>query len=105
MGIDDTFDFAVGSIVQALGDEVVWKPGDAEETTIRAVFGDGFERVQSGDIRISSRSPEILVRASDLPSEPARGDEVRVRGTLFEVATPKSDAEDVSWTLVLKRSA
>lgn len=104
MGIEETWDFAMGAVVGALGDEVVWKPGTAEETTLDAVFGDGFERVRGGDVRISSRSPEIMVRASDLPSDPTKGDQVRVRGILFEVATPKSDVEAVSWTLVLKRA-
>lgn len=101
--IEDTFDFAARAIARALGDEVTWKPGTAEEKQVYAVFSNGFDRVQSGDVRISSKRPEIQIPGSVLPSEPARGDRVEIRNETFEVANPKRDAEAVSWNLVLKR--
>lgn len=105
MGIEETWDFAMGAVTRALGDDVTWKPGTAEETSLKAVYGEGFDRVASGTVRVSSTRPEIMVRASDLPSEPARGDEVSVRGTTYVVSTIEQDVEAVSYNLVLKRSS
>jgi len=105
VSIEDIFDFAAGAVTGALGDEVTWKPGTASEATIKGVYGRGFDRVQSGNIRLSSNRPELMVRASDLDSDPVEGDELEVRGITFEVVTPKLDVENVSWTLVLKRSS
>jgi hypothetical protein len=103
--IRDTFDFAAGEIARALGDEVTWRPGHAEETTVYAVYGRGFELVQRGEIRINSHKPEIMIRSDDLPSEPLKGMRVEVRGMMFEVATPQLDVEGVSYTLVLKKAS
>lgn len=97
--IRDTFDFAVSAIGNALGDEVTYNGA-----TVRAVFGSDFAAVQSGDVRLSSRRPEISVRLDDLPAEPESGDEVVVRGVSYTVATVRPDVEDVSATLVLKRA-
>ena len=104
MTIESTWDFAAGAINNALGDVVTWKPGTGSETEIKAVYGNGFERVQSGAIRIASRSPELSVRASDLPADPVEDDELTVRGITFKVVKAKADVEDVSFTLVLKKA-
>ncbi|HSH44727.1 MAG TPA: hypothetical protein VK966_02670 [Longimicrobiales bacterium] len=95
--IRDTFDFAADAIVQAFGDEVAYKGN-----TIRAVFGSGFQRVESGDVRVASRRPEISVRLDDLPTAPEKGEPVTVRSLAYEVAAIRPDVEDVSVTLVLK---
>lgn len=102
--IRDTFDFAMGAVVGALGDEVIWKPGRPDERKIQAVFGSGFQIVASGEVRITSRRPEVMVRQSDLPSPAVEGDQIEVRGLLLEVVTPQPDVEDVSMTLVLKKA-
>lgn len=97
--IRDTFDFAIAQIVDALGDEVEY-----EGIRIMAVYGAGFTRVQSGEVRLSSRQLEIAVRLDDLPRRPEQGDRVVVRGQVCTVAQVKPDVEDVSATLVLKRA-
>lgn len=97
--IRDTFNFAMDAVVQALGDEVTYNGAK-----VRAVFGSDFAAVQSGDVRLSSRRPEIAVRLDDLPAEPVPGDVVVVRGVSYTVATVRPDVEDVSATLVLKRA-
>lgn len=96
------WDFAARAINGALGDVVTWKPGTPQELEVRAVFGNGFERVRSGEIRVASTRPELTVVLSELPEPPAQGDQVRVREQLFEVATPRPDVEAVSVTLTLK---
>ncbi len=101
----DYFDVAAQAYVDSVGDEVTY---NGEE--MRAVFGSGWVSVQSGDVRISSRRPEIYVRLADLPDGAAAGqtpegqpgDEVEIRGRTFEVVTVKPDAEEVGVDLVLK---
>ncbi|HSH45106.1 MAG TPA: hypothetical protein VK966_04590 [Longimicrobiales bacterium] len=95
--IRETYDFAVDAIVNAMGDEVSYLG-----TTVPAVYGSGFSRVQSGDVRVSSRRPEIMARLDDLPTAPEQGHEVAVRDQMFEVASVQPDVEGVSVTLVLK---
>lgn len=97
--IRGTFDFAAAQIGRALGEDVTYN-GE----TVRAVFGSEFAAVQSGDVRLSSRRPEIMVRLDDLPANPVAGDKVVVRGVEYSVATIRPDTEDVSATLVLKKA-
>lgn len=96
--IRDTFDFAAAQIVGAFGDEVVY-----EGATIGAVYGAGFTRLQSGEVRVASRRLEVDVRLGDLPCRPKQGDRVTVRGQECEVASVQPGVEDVTATLVLKR--
>lgn len=93
----DAYDFAAGEIARVLGEEVTY-----QGATVPAVFGSGFQRVQSGEIRISSRRPEIMVRLADLAAPPLEKDLAVIRGQTYEVATVRPDVEDVSATLVLK---
>lgn len=103
MTIESTFAFASRQVSRALGDTVVWRPDTAfEQDDVKAVYGRGFRRVPSGDLRVSSRRPEITVALSDLDTDPEVGYEVEVRDTRFEVARVEHDIEDVSATLVLK---
>lgn len=97
--IRDTFDFAAEQVIHALGDVV-----DYEGRTISAVYGAGFTRLQSGEVRLSSRRLELSVRLDDLPRPPEQGDRVEVRGITCTVAEVRPDIEDVSATLVLKRA-
>lgn len=103
--VEETFDAAVEAYVDAVGDPIAFngKP-------LNAVFGNGWRLVESGDVRLSSRRPEIEVRFRDMPPDacarqdpPEGGDEVEVRGTRFEVVTVKTDVEVVSAKLILKR--
>lgn len=103
--VREIFDTAAGAYVDAVGTDVEYNGPN----TIRAVFGSQWLSVQSGDVRVSSRRPEIYVRLADLPAGAAAaltpgepGDTVDVLGTLFEVATVKPDLESVGVTLVLK---
>jgi hypothetical protein len=100
--IDGTFDFAMGAVADALGETITWDPGGAYEKEIRAVFGNGFQRVESGGVRVASKRPEIMVRLSDLPSCVEQGGWVRIRGRDYEIAGEQPDVEGVSTTLVLK---
>lgn len=97
--IRDTFDFAAKQVIHALGDEVEY-----QGRRISAVYGAGFTRLQSGEVRLSSRRLEISVRLDDLPAPPRQGDSVIVRGQSCTVAQVEPDVEDVSATLVLKRA-
>lgn len=103
--IEETWDFAASAVNEALGDVATWKPGTADETEIKVVFGYGFDRVANGSVRVTSRNPEIMVVDSDLPNAATRGDELEVRDLTFEVVTPKPDVEAVSTTLVLKEAS
>lgn len=93
----DAFDFAAGEIARVLGEDITYNGA-----TVPAVFGSGFVRTESGEIRISSRRPELMVRLADLVAPPLEKDLVVVRGRSYEVATVRPDVEDVSATLVLK---
>lgn len=108
MTISDTFDFAMESVVHALGEPVTYTRDGLDPVTVEAVIGTGFERVQSGEIRVSSSKPEIAVRSADfafsLEPVDVRGDVVVFGGLTFEVANSKGDIEGVSRTLVLKRT-
>lgn len=97
--IRDTWDFAAEAVIHALGDEVLY-----EGVPVTAVYGAGFAAVDGGEVRVSSRRCEITVRFEELPKAPEEDDLVTVRGLDFKVATVKPDVEDVSATLVLKRS-
>lgn len=107
MSITDTFDFAVEAIAHALGVSVTYTRDGFAPVTVEAVAGDGFERVQSGPVRIGSSRPEVMIRLADFPDFPmtpadARGDSVVVDGVTHEVASLRPDVEGVSATLVLK---
>lgn len=95
----------MGELTRSLGELVTWRPGTPEESEVYAIFGNGFQRVQAGELRVSSQRPELMVRLADLPSEPQEGYEVMVRGSLFTVASkPQMDVEAVSANLVLKKA-
>lgn len=97
--IRDTFDFAAEAVGHALGEDVEYNGRQ-----VRAVFGSEFALVASGEVRLSSRRPEIVVRLDELLASPVAGDSVEVRGVKYDVATIRPDTEGVSATLVLKRS-
>lgn len=105
---DDTFQYAADSIVGALGEAIEYDGAPA-----RAVFGSEFAAVQSGNVRLSSRRPEIQVSRGHLPQEPTTGEplepqeghQVRIRGVDYVVVTVRPDTEAVSWTLTLKRES
>lgn len=105
MAVPKPWEFAAGAIVDSeLGEEITWRPGTASEATIRAVFGRGFEKVSSGEIRVSSRSPEVNVALADLDEDPAKDYGVDIRGVLYAIASIRHDVEGVSVYLVLKRA-
>ena len=106
----DTFDFAAGAVAHALGEPVVYTREGFDPVTVDAVIGSGFERVQSGGVRIGSSRPQIMVTLSDFEEFPmgpedARGDTVSFLGEDFEVASLQSDIEGVSANLVLKKTS
>lgn len=100
----DVFDLAARAYVDSVGDAVEYNG-----STVWAVFGNGWQAVASGDVRVSSRRPSIYVRLSDLPDgalakflpgEP--GDLVDIRGSTYEVVTVRPDTEEVGAHLTLK---
>jgi hypothetical protein len=101
--MQDTFEFAARAQADALGEEVIWKPGTEEEVVVRGVFGSGFSRVESGGVRLSSKRTEVTFVTADLPGALEEGVQVSVRGQLYQVATPQPDVEDVSVTALLKK--
>lgn len=106
MSIRDTFEVAAGEIVEALRDDATY----AGTEGVPVIWGSDFQGVQSGDVRVSSRRPEVYVRYKDLPEDPLTGepvtpqagDEITVRGVDYTVATPRPDTEDVGVYLTLK---
>ncbi len=102
--IRDTFGFAAEAVEQTMGEDVVY-----EGEVVRAVFGSGFTATQSGEIRVSSRTPEISIRKAALAGvlggqrEPSKGHMVKIRDEDYEVSTVMPDAEGVTFTLRLKR--
>lgn len=106
--IRETYEHAAGAIVSAFGQAVLY-----EGVEIQAVFRNDFRLVDSGEVRVSSKRPDLYVRYSDLPTgieEPEPGHSIEipskiedVTGPIFEVATVKPDLEGVGATLVLKR--
>ena len=110
MTIRDTFDFAAGAVAHALGESVVYTRTGSDPVTVEAVIGSGFERVQSGGVRISSSRPQIGVTLSDFTEfdmgpEDARGDSVSFLGETYEVVSLQTDIEGVSANLVLKKTS
>lgn len=109
MSIRETFEVAAGEVVQALADTATYNGTEG----IPVVWGSDFQSVQGGELRISSRRPELYVRYIDMPEDPvtgdpavaAKGDEVEVRGVLYEVATVRPDTEDVGTYLTLKTAS
>ena len=100
----EVFDAAAGAYVHAVGDEVTY-----EGLPVRAVFGSGWVSVGSGDVRVSSKRPELYVAFADLPPgaaaalDPAEhGDCVTVREKEFKVVAVRPDVENVGAMLVLK---
>lgn len=97
--IRDTFDFAADAVVGALGEEVLYNGVPA-----RGVFSSQFREVVGGEVRVSSRRPELSVRLAAFPCTPAEGDTVRIRDVDYLVTTVRHDHEDVTATLILKRA-
>lgn len=106
--IRDTFDFATEAVVETLGETVTYTGGMVVGLEVEAVFGSEGITVQSGDVRASSKRPEILLRkdalvdAAGTPHEPQKDDLVQIRGDTYEVARALQDTEEVSWRLALK---
>lgn len=103
--IDEAFVDAEDAYVSAAGVEITYAGA-----TIRAVFGAGFISVQSGDVRVGSRRPEVHVARADLPDwanalldPPEGGDELRIADEFYEVVTVKPTTEGTGFDLVLKR--
>lgn len=111
--MQDTFAFASSAIGRALGVSAIVTVAMFGPRTVDVVLGAGFERVQSGDVRVSSRRLEVQVTADDFDTESidiedwAGGTveflEGPLSGQILNVANAKPDVEGVSLTLTLKR--
>ena len=109
MTIQDTFSFAAEAIAHALGEPIVYRRGAFDPVTVDAVIGSGFQRVESGEIRVSSTKPEMMVPNSvfeefEMAPEDARGDHIEIISSElhFTVVNVRPDIEGVSSVLVLK---
>lgn len=108
----EAFLAAAAVYVDAVGEDVTYRVLDAqggvvEELELQAVVEDEFLVVQSGEVRLSSRRPQIFVTLESFEGsangEPREDDEVDVRGHTLEVATVKPDGQGGAF-LQLKRT-
>ena len=110
----DTFAVASRAIAHALGVQAIVTVAGHGPRTVDVVLGTGFERVQYGDVRVSSRKLEIQVTADDFDTEGVEIEdwtdgqveflEGPLSGELLDVVNAKPDIEGVSLTLTLKRT-
>ncbi len=109
----DAFSFASSAIAHALGVQAIVTVAGYGPRTVDVVLGAGFERVQSGDVRVSSRRLEVQVTADDFGTESVDIEdwtdgtveflEGPLSGDILDVVNAKPDIEGVSLTLTLKR--
>lgn len=105
----EAFLAAAAAYVDAVGEAILYRPHSiepVEEHELQAVVEDEFLVVQSGEVRLSSRRPQIYVTLESLEAitadGPAEDDEVTVRGHELRVATVKPDGQGGAF-LQLKR--
>lgn len=86
------------------GEEAVYTPAAGSPVTIRGIFDeDHVELDMTTGAAVTSSSPVLSIRASDLVAAPKRGDSVLVRGRTFAVVDWRPDSEDGG--LVILREA
>lgn len=94
MSFQSMMDSAMGVVIGSLGEDepVTYQRGAGTTYSIGGVFQEMHEELdpEVGGI-ISSDQPELLIRNSDLPLAPQRGDRVEVRGRWFTVADAQPD--------------
>lgn len=98
------FSDAMDDLAGALGEDVVYSSQEISAETIRAIFSNGWNRVEGPrGPGISSQRPEIMVPISEL-AHPAEGDEVVIDGVYYSVVSVRPDEEGTANTLMLKKS-
>lgn len=111
--MQDTFAFASRAIGRALGVRARYTGPRFGPRTVDVVLSSGFNRVQSGDMRIASRKLEAQVTAEDFDTtsvaiEDWGGGTIEflegpLDGQILDVVNAKPDNEGVSVILILKR--
>lgn len=111
--MQDTLAFASQAIGHALGLQAIVTTPAHGPRAVDAVLSAGFDRLQSGNARVSSQRVEVQVTADDFETASVRledwaGGSVEflegpLQGETLEVANAKPDAEGVGVTLILKR--
>ena len=87
---------ALGIIVPACGEEIEYRPRakPGVRYKLKAVYDDEYEAVDPETNQIiSSNSPRIGVRYSDLISPPQKDDEVYILGETFKVYDSQEDGQ------------
>ena len=94
MAWDEARAKAQRKVVDYFGRSIVFLPfGDATEYEIdKAVFDETYQAIDpdTGAI-IQSTQPMLHVKLDDLPSTPASGDRVRVRGDVYRIVRYEPD--------------
>ena len=95
---------ALRAVVQTMGEPVVYRRR-GEQWPASGVFQANYVAIDpETGVQVRSTQPVLLVNGADLPVRPQQGDEVDVRGKIWQVRDPQPDGHD-GWLLMLHRTS
>ncbi len=87
------------------GEDAVFTPAGGSSVTIRGIFDEDHVALDMDTgAQVTSVSPVLGIRTSDLAAQPKRGDAVVVRSRNFTVVDWRPDSED-GGLLILREAA
>lgn len=95
MSFADLLQSVDGTTREVLGEDVVYTPGVGAAATVRGVFDAAYIQVEAGNAGVSSSSPAVFLRLSDLPSDPSDDTACRVTvaATVYKVREAEPDGQ------------
>lgn len=92
MSFSDLASIALGAVTSHIGDEVTYNSAGSGSGTAYGVFSQEWTELQ-GDTPIQTYRPNLLVRGSDLPANPVKGDTVTINAVTYKVFEVQQDGE------------
>lgn len=81
--------------VATLGEATTYTPEGGQATAVNGIFSNTFIEVDPDlGVPISTNAPNVFYKHSDLPGEPAEGDQVTIRETNYVVSVIQKDGQD-----------
>jgi hypothetical protein len=70
VGFTDLLENADRAVRQVLGSAITYTPGVGSPVTVQGVFDAAYVRADAGQAGVSTASPAVFLRLSELPTDP-----------------------------------
>ena len=85
MSFSDLLDSAQSGFMGSLGEAVTYYFDESHWERVNGIFENNYLSVDEAGFPVSSSSPEIDFKLSDLSSYPKKGDRIKIRDVFYKV--------------------